>query len=326
MDETRTLQDIIKTKEIIKNKLLALKRGKQETEQLLSETFKPVVEPLTNLSATLEKLRLPEKFRLPITKEPEVLHDEVFETPIKRRKIGPQRVLEFLKDEEISESPGISPMQEQIKEQFETKENLEQSSQNILGDIAGKYMAAYAINSSELDTVYGIRLEPNTKKFMIGDSEVEIDNNDINIDGKWYEGTPGLYELLTLKVPNPNIYSKDDKQNYLEIVQNTNAHRKYYNRLGNIISQHSLKYKNIIKDIVPYMKTRSTSKFKKSIGAGYPELNVTNKRTQFVFIRDFNKLIRRLKLLLASKFAGHTGHDDEIVQIEAALREGQIIF
>ena len=81
MSETSTLQDIIKTKKIIKKKLLELKRGKEEKEQLLTETFKPIVTPLSQLSASLGKLQWPE------SKNVEKMHveDEVFETPMKNR-------------------------------------------------------------------------------------------------------------------------------------------------------------------------------------------------------------------------------------------------
>ena len=44
---------------------------------------------------------------------------------------------------------------------------------------------------------------------MIGDSNVKIDDNDnFHVKGKIYEGTPGLYELLFMKLPKK--YNKDD--------------------------------------------------------------------------------------------------------------------
>lgn len=322
MADTSTLQDIIKTKEIIKKKLMDLKRGVDEREQLLSETFKPIVTPLTNLKTSLEKLQQPV-----VKTEQQKVHDdnEVFETPVKKIKYLKPMPL-FIKDEEtFIESPTASPTQD-IHEQFETKEELEQSTQNILGKIAGKYMALYAIKSPQLDNVYGIRLDPNTKKFMMGDSEVEIDKNDIKIGDTWYEGTTGLYELLTLKVPNPKKYDENDKITYQEIVKKTNAHRKHHSRLGSIIFQPGIKYKNIIREIIPHVTTRSHSKPKSGGKMNYPELNVTNKRTQYLYWTDPNKLVKRLMLLLASKHAGHTGHDDEIMRIEEALRDAQIII
>lgn len=200
MNETSTLQNIIKIKENIKNKLLDLKRRKQETEELLSETFKPIATPLTNLSSSLEKLRFrttSDKTKLENEKEKKVsledvddYNDEVFETPVKKMKTSKSEKRlqpDFLKDEETIESPApdISPKQ-LIKEQFQTKEELEKSSQDLLGHIAGKYMSLYAIDSPDIDNIYGIRLDPITNKFMIGDSEVEIDNNDLNIGGRWF--------------------------------------------------------------------------------------------------------------------------------------------
>lgn len=54
-------------------------------------------------------------------------------------------------------------------------------------------------------------------------------------------------------------------------------------------------------------------------------MNLSNKKTDYVYYDDFNELVERLKLLLSSQTAGHTGHQNEIVSILEELREAKII-
>ena len=63
--------------------------------------------------------------------------------------------------------------------------------------------------------MYGVRYEGG--KFMIGVSNVKIDDNDnFHVKGKIYEGTPGLYELLFMKLSKK--YNKDDMRKYRSIL------------------------------------------------------------------------------------------------------------
>jgi len=52
---------------------------------------------------------------------------------------------------------------------------------------------------------------------------------------------------------------------------------------------------------------------------------LTGNSINYVYWDDPNKLVDRLKLLVASKQAGHTGHKNEIVSIIEELREAKII-
>jgi hypothetical protein len=52
---------------------------------------------------------------------------------------------------------------------------------------------------------------------------------------------------------------------------------------------------------------------------------VSNKPIDYVYWNDPNKLVNRLKLLVASQSAGHTSHSNEIVSVVEELREANII-
>jgi hypothetical protein len=52
---------------------------------------------------------------------------------------------------------------------------------------------------------------------------------------------------------------------------------------------------------------------------------VSDKPIDYVYWNDPNELVNRLRLLVASQSAGHTGHSNEIVSVIEELREANII-
>ncbi len=55
-------------------------------------------------------------------------------------------------------------------------------------------------------------------------------NDDIIIDEKIYDGTPGLYELIFMKFLNESICTDNDVQTYKNILLMTNAHRRSHSQ------------------------------------------------------------------------------------------------
>ncbi len=53
-DEGSILDELVKAKENIKRKYIALKTGEANVQQLMSQTFKPIIDPLTKISNTTE--------------------------------------------------------------------------------------------------------------------------------------------------------------------------------------------------------------------------------------------------------------------------------
>lgn len=76
-----------------------------------------------------------------------------------------------------------------------------------------------------------------------------------------YKGSPGLYELMFLKIPNQDLYGDNDLAKYKAILLSTNAHKQKYLRDGQINANRSYKYANIIAKLFP-TEHRETTKAK----------------------------------------------------------------
>ena len=57
----------------------------------------------------------------------------------------------------------------------------------------------------------------------VGGWKVTLSGDDVIIGETTYAGTPGLWELLTSKNPDSNIYTTDDLDNYETILPDTHA-------------------------------------------------------------------------------------------------------
>lgn len=99
------------------------------------------------------------------------------------------------------------------------------------------------------DHTYGMRYDNNTWK--IGDSIVEISDNDLVIDNIKYKGTPGLFELIFYKVPDLSKVQESDYAKYKSILLATNGHKQKYLSRGRINANRSFKYTNVISKIFP---------------------------------------------------------------------------
>ena len=175
----------------------------------------------------------------------------------------------------------------------------------MIGPIATSYLRKFASKDEDTDTVYGIY--DNKGKFYIGDTRVGIIDDNIIVGEKEYQGTPGLWELITMKLPNDQVYDDDDEENYAEILVNTSALKR-----GNVSGSRtpkaskSWKWNNLLK--------RIWSERDKYEGKGV-----------VIIPSDPNALLDRLDLLMASKGAGNTGVRNEIVSICDELKRQNVL-
>jgi len=51
-EESNILSELVKAKENIKRKYIALKTGEDNVQQFMAQTFKPIIDPLTKISNT----------------------------------------------------------------------------------------------------------------------------------------------------------------------------------------------------------------------------------------------------------------------------------
>lgn len=171
---------------------------------------------------------------------------------------------------------------------------------------------------------FGIRCENN--QLMVGNTPAVLstDSNSITfieIGDRSYELTSGLKELLFKKNPMKNLASESDKLVYKDILLATNVHKRDYHPEGQVKGDKGKKYTQIIKPLLLLDVKSSESKS----GGNLTPIKKYKKNTDFIFWDDPNELVDRLKLLTASKDAGNTNHDNEIISIIEELKEAGII-
>ena len=152
----------------------------------------------------------------------------------------------------------------------------------------------------------------------LGNKRFDMDNSDnIIIDGVRYIDTPGLYQLIFKRIPDDVIYTEEDKQKYKSMLLATNAHRRNHAEHGRLLSNKGYKYKYVI---APLM-------YGKKVGSDIPcAMTLNDNAINYVHWDDPNELVDRLRLLNASRQAGHNAHDNEMLSIIEKLREAGIII
>ncbi|XP_051158196.1 uncharacterized protein LOC127279711 [Leptopilina boulardi] len=174
-----------------------------------------------------------------------------------------------------------------------------------------------------IDTVYGVRKLPDGT-YMIGNTQIDFEGSYINLVGKKkYSKTDGLLELIFRQKPDQKLTNANDFVNYKEILRSTNAYRKNYSPNKPIRSNKTFKYTNVIAKLLlksgdSYLKRKTQlPQFMTVKKESYPD---------YVYWDDPNKIVERLRLLVASQQAGNSSHNNEIMSIIEELREAQIIY
>lgn len=328
-DQEALINEIQSLTNSVKRKQRALRAGISDRQQFLEETFKPIVQPLKDLSTKLEK------------------HE-----PVKREALAPQNLP---KNEDCSSSSSASGScngsedeesgsdtigeddSEGSKQDLPTLdlETIASSSSSSLrrlsteiadkGDISKKYVLKMLEENPSRGTrnfhVYGVRLGSQDKlgkekTLMIGDSELKLHDNDvIEVRGKTYSGTVGLFELLFKRVPSR--YSQADLQAFKTICNDTNAHKRQYRSFLPVYRNQSNKYKKIISKLFP-----SASGRKKGSGMQFKSAN----HTSVIYYNNVNELVDRAMFIHNAMQSGHTGLDNEWFGIIDALKRRGVII
>ena len=286
------VRDFIETRKRIKDNFIARKVGEAEYQTGLTKLFKPVTETqkATTKEITDAQKATAEKFTqelLPIKEGVEELPTKLF------RKIFPS--IEF----KASDIINFGPLAVDALLQAFTKKKIDSS------------YGIYAIDG----------------KFKIGNKFITIEDNDIIVDDKIFEGTPGFWELVTSK--NPENYTKEDLSKYQQLVILTNTAYRNNNPTQNYPkSGNSSKWKKIIKPIWEAIKEQEEDEDE------YQEFEEpedddpkpgTSGSGLKILPSDPNALIDRFDLLFSSKKAGHTGVRNEIVAILDELKRQGVI-
>ena len=290
------IKDFIETRKRIKDNFIAKKVGEIEYQTGLTKLFKPVTETqkATAKEITEAQKATAEKFTqelLPIKEGIEELPTKLF------RKVFPSIELK------ASDIMNLGPLAVNALLQAFTKKNI--------------------------DLAFGLYAQQG--KFKIGNKEVNIEDNDIKVDDIIFEGTPGFWELITSKNPNPDNYTSEDLEKYQQLVILTNTAYQGNNPKNNKAkSSRSPKWKNIIKPIWEQIKKQKEEEEEEEFEEEYEEeeeytLSPTKGTGLKILPSDPNALIDRFDLLFSSKKAGHTGVRNEIVSILDELKRQGVL-
>ncbi|KYN00583.1 hypothetical protein ALC62_08642 [Cyphomyrmex costatus] len=300
-DRERIAKQIAKTSDSIRKKYCALKTGKIDEDIALEKHFKPVVEPLKQIVENTA------------AEESQPIKKEVNVTKYKNTK---KRKFEEEEDDDDDNYwmdnawLQLTPSKQRTKESNVTSDSFNSASlepRKLYGD-----------REKAIDHVYGVYLSENGT--MLGDKQFDVDTNDfVIIDGVKYEGTSGLYELIFKRIPDDAIYTENDKLAYKSILLAINAHRRSHNADNPILGNKGYKYKNIIAPI-------ASVRFKKRRKVIPLAMTLNDNKIDYIHWDDPNELVDRLRLLEASRQAGHNAHDNEILSIIEELRETGLII
>ena len=194
------IKDLIETRKRIKDNFIAKKVGEIEYQTGLTKLFKPVTE---TQKATAKEITDAQKATV-----------EKFTSALLPIKEGLEK---------ITVIPPIEAGEEAIPALKMTKEEIEK-----YGPIAAQYLKKYLSHDPNVDkSKAGIYSDKGNSK--IGSKPLKIENDDIIIDDERFEGTPGLWKLITSKnIPDISEYEAKDLYNYIFIMANTNtAHINY---------------------------------------------------------------------------------------------------
>ena len=288
------VRDFIETRKRIKDNFMARKVGEAEYQTGLTKLFKPVTDTqkATTKEITDAQKATAEKF----TQELLPIKEGIKELPTKLfKKVFPS--IEFKTSDIINFGP-------------------------LAVDALLK-----AFTEKNIDRFYGIYAEDG--KFKIGDKFITIEDNNIKVEDKIFVGTPGFWELITSKNPNPEYYTKEDLSKYQQLVILSNTAYRNNNPTQNYPKQSKgNKWKKIIKPIWEAIKEQEEDeedyKEFEEPDEDEPQPGTSGSGLK-ILPSDPNALIDRFDLLFSSKKAGHTGVRNEIVAILDELKRQGVI-
>lgn len=329
-DEKLLKQQIIQSAKAVKNKVQNIKNRKLDIEMALDSVFKPVTDPLnklakTNVNADKEDKSYQEpctstiensfNYSLPVSTSRKRKISDVSGTP---RNTYHQQKLKFNDDDDNDDGDNDGMIDDD-----DVSDSISGSRNDNFFDTHSSTPNSKAVSSWSLsseifkDVPYGIRLVKGQP--MVGSASISVTNNMYRIGGHSFDKTIGLTELLYKQKPDLSVVTENDKKIYKTILLTTNAHRRKYDCNQPINSNRGFKYLHIIKPLLNLNRSSSSERVPK--GKGLPVFKRLVPKSDYVYWDDPNELVERLKLLIASRDAGNTGLDNEIISIIEELKE-----
>lgn len=314
--ETDLKKQLMKSVDNIKRKLKTIQKVEDEANLQFKKVFKPITDPLETM------------VKVNVKTNPNVKHEQNMNKSSMLTDLDSSIQYDHFRDIIQADSSKNSEYYDFVDDESKT---LQKNKNDTLLSLKKEDVLEIYDN---INVPFGIRSE--NKKLMMGNSIVVLSLTNskdkkymLTVNNENIELTPGLKELLLRNKPNLGLVTEKDKAVYKELLINTNAHKRDYNSNGQLKGDKGLKYCQIIKPFFSSITDANQNFPKESkpqkIGGNLPELKKYKRNTDYVYWDDPNELIDRLKLLIASKNAGNTNHDNEIVSIIEELKEAGII-
>lgn len=286
--------------EVFNNQKIKFEKREDETEKLSSSSSIP---SFTSSQMNKEQMK-------PVSTIPDYLIGEIDTTS---NSLNYENVFDTSNDNSRLNPADISSYSQQVADLY-----LEQ-----FPELAREYVEGFLRdNKKDYDTTYGVNHDAILDKWMIGGKEIKFNKNkDEFMVGKTkFQGTRGLYELIFKD--QPSQFTLEDEKNYRDILNLTNVHKTNFSGEGRLRGTRMLKYRKIIKPLINSGRSYSFS------GSGIykdDKLEYNTKPIEYIYWDDVNELVDRLRLLIASKEAGNTSHNNEIASIINELKEIGVI-
>lgn len=324
---------VLQSAEAIKKKVKLIRDMKMDNDIMMESVLKPITEPLNEMVKSKNKYM--------DGTDDEDKHK--WETSVKKLKFDPYKEKSkgdynntFVVKKTSDSSSVYDNCESDTENAYDDDESNSSENTNHVNEMKDNSFKtsdsfasprddpAFQKYSNTFESIpFGVRMERD--KLMLGSHLVLLKDTHLKVNGCNYKLTPGLNELLFKKTPNLNIITEDDKRNYKILLLETNAHRRDFNPNKPIKSNKGKKYLYIIKPLFKLSKPRTISSASYSKGQGLPTMKKVKSAVSYVYWDNPNELVDRLKLLIASRDAGNTGLDNEIISIVEELKESGII-
>lgn len=288
---------LIKTENSIRQKFRDLQRQRQGFDDSLNLMYKPILEPIRNIASNTTEIKTNSENTLRERKstdeEKNYEHSNEGQESLNGMNT-PDESLSY-NENEAEEDSQLQPVQREQEVNFDDYKNI--------------------FGTQQHDSKYGVRYSTRDDSYTIGRTPVSFNSkNKIVIGKQRFTLSTGLLNLLFKS--KPNEYSNDDLMNYKQIIELTQVHKRFYDTNATLKNDNSYKFKTIIKPLF--------NKQGKSLQTNFMRLN-KSAHVDYKYWDDPNEMVDRLRLLIASQSAGHTGHGNEIIAIIEELREANII-
>lgn len=319
--ETCLKRKVVDAAEAVKRKVKKIRNIEMDNKNVLENVFEPITNPLYKLLDTNKYNNLNDPSLPAIKFKNEDIVESFNESDMKKTQLKsnpiPTNDYKDISNENTDED----------EEEIENSSDLSNESFRTIESALSSpchQISSWSLSSEAYEDVpFGVR--NNKGKLMMGSARVNVTDEIISIAGRSYKNTAGLTELLFKKLPNLDIVTLEDTENYKMMLLETNAHRRDYDPSKPIKSNKGRKYLHVIKPLFSSRKISSSTDGSLPHGSGLPLMKTWKKDVDFVYWDDPNELVSRLKLLIASRNAGNTGVDNEIISIIEELRECGII-